>query len=50
MNPKVLVGCPTYNGKGYCLKEYAEAVKNLTMIIMMSCLLTVPKQMNTMKK
>jgi len=29
MNPKILVGCPTYDGKAYCLKEYAEAVKNL---------------------
>lgn len=28
--PKVLVGCPTSNHKEYCLKEYAEAVKNLT--------------------
>ena len=27
MNPKVLVGCPTYDGKGYCLKEYVEAVR-----------------------
>ena len=30
MNPKVLVGCPTYDGKKYCLKEYAEALKKLT--------------------
>jgi len=29
MNPKVLVGCPTWEGKKYCLKEYAEAVKKL---------------------
>jgi len=29
MNPKILVGCPTHDGKAYCLKEYAEAVKNL---------------------
>ncbi len=29
MNPKILVGCPTYVGKGYCLKEYAETVKAL---------------------
>ncbi len=28
--PKVLVGCPTSHHKGYCLKEYAEAVKSLT--------------------
>ena len=27
--PKVLVGCPTYDGKEYCLKEYVDAVKNL---------------------
>ena len=30
MNPKVLVGCPTWEGKKYCLKEYAEALKKLT--------------------
>ncbi|HLD04416.1 MAG TPA: hypothetical protein VJG90_01730 [Candidatus Nanoarchaeia archaeon] len=30
MNPKILVGCPTYWGKAYCLKEYAERVKKLT--------------------
>ena len=29
MNPKVLVGCPTFDGKAYCLKEYVDAVKNL---------------------
>ena len=29
MNPKILVGCPTWEGKKYCLKEYAEAVKKL---------------------
>ena len=29
MNPKILVGCPTYDGKGYCLKQYVEAVKKL---------------------
>jgi GT2 family glycosyltransferase len=28
--PKVLVGCPTSEHKEYCLKEYAEAVKNLS--------------------
>lgn len=27
---KVLVGCPTSDYQEYCLKEYAEAVKNLT--------------------
>lgn len=27
--PKVLVGCPTYEGKDYCLREYSEAVKNI---------------------
>lgn len=26
---KILVGCPTSEHKGYCLKEYVEAVKNL---------------------
>jgi len=30
LKPKVLVGCPTSNHKEYCLKQYAEAVKNLT--------------------
>ena len=29
MNPKILVGCPTWEGKKYCLKEYAEALKKL---------------------
>lgn len=29
MNPKVLVGCPTYDGKAYCFNAYAEAVLNL---------------------
>ncbi len=28
--PKVLVGCPTSNHKGYCLEAYANAVKSLT--------------------
>jgi glycosyltransferase involved in cell wall biosynthesis len=27
---RVLVGCPTYEGYGYCLDEYAAAVKMLT--------------------
>ncbi len=27
---RVLVGCPTYVGKTYCLKEYVEAVKAIT--------------------
>ncbi|MEK6964401.1 MAG: glycosyltransferase family A protein [Nanoarchaeota archaeon] len=27
---KILVGCPTYWGKAYCLKEYVERVKKLT--------------------
>src|SRR5438309_8860027 len=27
--PRVLVGCPTYSGKAYCLTRYAERVKNL---------------------
>ena len=30
MNQKILVGCPTWEGKKYCLKEYAEALKKLT--------------------
>jgi GT2 family glycosyltransferase len=30
MKPKVLVGCPTWEGKKYCLKEYANALKKLT--------------------
>lgn len=29
-NPKVLVGCPTSFHKEYCLKLYADAVKNLS--------------------
>ncbi len=28
--PKILIGCPTYQGKEYCLKEYLAGVKNLT--------------------
>jgi len=28
--PRVLVGCPTYDGKEYCLKEYIEGLKSLT--------------------
>ena len=28
--PKVLVGCPTFRGKNYCLKEYADRVKSLS--------------------
>lgn len=27
---KVLVGCPTYDGKRYCLQKYAEGLKSLT--------------------
>lgn len=30
MKPKVLVGCPTWEGKKYCLKEYADALRSLT--------------------
>lgn len=30
MNPKILVGCPTYDGKGYCLEKYLKAIKSLT--------------------
>lgn len=30
MNPKILVGCPTWEGKKYCLKEYVEALRSLT--------------------
>ena len=28
--PRVLVGCPTYDGKEYCLKEYIDGLKSLT--------------------
>jgi len=28
--PRILVGCPTSFHKEYCLKEYAESIKNLT--------------------
>ena len=27
---RVLVGCPTYEGMAYCLKEYIQAIKNLS--------------------
>ncbi|MBW3023228.1 glycosyltransferase family 2 protein, partial [Candidatus Woesearchaeota archaeon] len=27
MNPKILIGCPTYEGKDYCFEEYVNAVK-----------------------
>src|SRR3989344_8026379 len=27
---KILVGCPTYEGYNYCLKEYAEQANSLT--------------------
>ncbi len=27
---RVLVGCPTYEGMSYCLKQYIEAIKNLS--------------------
>ncbi len=27
---KVLVGCPTYDGKRYCLQKYVEGLKSLT--------------------
>ena len=30
MQPKVLVGCPTYSGMEYCLDKYAKTVKSLT--------------------
>ena len=30
MNPKVLVGCPTYEGKEYILDRYIERVKEFT--------------------
>jgi GT2 family glycosyltransferase len=29
-NPKVLVGCPTYQGFGYCLDKFLESVNGLT--------------------
>ncbi|MDO8556607.1 MAG: glycosyltransferase family 2 protein [Nanoarchaeota archaeon] len=29
-NPKVLVGCPTYDGMEYCLREYLGGVSTLT--------------------
>lgn len=29
INPKVLVGCPVYNGVKYCIKEFLESVKNI---------------------
>lgn len=30
MKPKILVGCPTFEGKAYCLEKYADRVKNLS--------------------
>ncbi len=29
-SPKILIGCPTYEGKSYCLKEYLDAVSKFT--------------------
>jgi cellulose synthase/poly-beta-1,6-N-acetylglucosamine synthase-like glycosyltransferase len=29
-DPKILIGCPTYEGYEYCLNEYVEGIKNLT--------------------
>ena len=29
MLPKVLVGCPTYDGMNYCLERYVNSVKKL---------------------
>lgn len=28
--PKILIGCPTFDGKDYCLERYAEVLKNLS--------------------
>jgi GT2 family glycosyltransferase len=30
MYPKILVGCPTYDGKSYCLDKYIKAVTELS--------------------
>lgn len=30
MKPKILVGCPTYEGRDYCLNQYIGSVKELT--------------------
>lgn len=30
MLPKILVGCPTSNHKGYCFEEYLKGIKSLT--------------------
>lgn len=30
MNPRILIGCPTAENKAYCLKDYANGIKNLT--------------------
>ncbi len=30
MEPKILVGCPTYDGKEYCLEEYIEGLYSLS--------------------
>ncbi|MBW2978931.1 hypothetical protein KY304_02365, partial [Candidatus Woesearchaeota archaeon] len=29
-NPKILIACPTYQGKEYCLDKYINALKSLT--------------------
>jgi cellulose synthase/poly-beta-1,6-N-acetylglucosamine synthase-like glycosyltransferase len=28
--PRILIGCPTYSGKEYCIERYIDRVKNLT--------------------
>ncbi|HLD89307.1 MAG TPA: hypothetical protein VI894_03805 [Candidatus Nanoarchaeia archaeon] len=30
MNPKILLGCPTFEGKKYCLSEFAEGIRNMS--------------------
>lgn len=30
--PKVLVGCPTYEGKNYCVHKWMDAIKNLNYV------------------
>ena len=29
MTPKILIGCPTYEGKSYCFDEYAKGIKDI---------------------
>ena len=47
---KVLVGCPIYDGKEYCLKEYIEGLKSLTFENFDVCLVDTSKKGDFFKK